>query len=196
MSHAVATRWYRAPELLFGARKYQQSVDTWACGCVIAELLTLSPLLPGDTDIDQLLKVTQLMGSPTAARWPGVESLPDYGKIELPSDVPPMSLRSVMPSTSDEAILILSRMLRYDGMTRASPRSLLGADWTRRSSCTRPLTAPELVSPRSTSEAAACAATDAGTVQRQSRAQALAKSLAFPRACETRQRLLRVRLAV
>ena len=42
LSHAVATRWYRAPELLFGARRYDIGVDIWACGCVIAQLLTLS----------------------------------------------------------------------------------------------------------------------------------------------------------
>lgn len=45
-SHQVATRWYRAPELLYGARYYTEAVDLWAVGCILGELLTNSPLFP------------------------------------------------------------------------------------------------------------------------------------------------------
>lgn len=45
-SHQVATRWYRAPELLYGARYYSEAVDLWAVGCILGELLTYSPLFP------------------------------------------------------------------------------------------------------------------------------------------------------
>ena len=47
MSHQVATRWYRAPELLYGARRYNYAVDMWSAGTIIGELLTFSPLFPG-----------------------------------------------------------------------------------------------------------------------------------------------------
>ncbi len=53
-SHQVATRWYRAPELLYGSRSYNQKVDLWSAGCVIAEMLNHSPLFAGENDIDQL----------------------------------------------------------------------------------------------------------------------------------------------
>ncbi|PFX17201.1 Cyclin-dependent kinase 20 [Stylophora pistillata] len=53
-SHQVATRWYRAPELLYGARKYDEGVDLWAVGCIFGELLNNSPLFPGESDITQL----------------------------------------------------------------------------------------------------------------------------------------------
>ena len=43
-SHAVATRWYRAPELLYGAREYGSEVDMWAVGCIFAELLGGCPV--------------------------------------------------------------------------------------------------------------------------------------------------------
>jgi cell cycle related kinase len=49
----VATRWYRAPELLYGARWYTEGVDLWAVGCILGELLNSSPLFPGENDIDQ-----------------------------------------------------------------------------------------------------------------------------------------------
>ena len=68
LSHAVATRWYRAPELLLGARRYGPGVDVWACGAVLAQLLTLSPLLPGESDIDQLVCVRVIWPPSAPAR--------------------------------------------------------------------------------------------------------------------------------
>ncbi|CAH8273012.1 unnamed protein product [Arabidopsis lyrata] len=50
----VFARWYRAPELLFGAKKYGAAVDVWAAGCIFAELLLRRPFLQGNSDIDQL----------------------------------------------------------------------------------------------------------------------------------------------
>ena len=129
LSHAVATRWYRAPELLFGARRYDTGVDVWACGCVIAQLLTLSPLLPGDSDIDQLFTVVRFLGSPTPEVWPGVEALPDYCKIELPQDVPPRPLRSMVPLASEAALSLAEQMLRYDAARRLSPLHALRHPW-------------------------------------------------------------------
>eukprot|EP00501_MAST-03F_sp_TOSAG23-6_P000171 GSMAST32.ASY1.ANO1.174.1 assembled CDS len=53
-SHQVASRWYRAPELLFGSRSYGFGIDTWSVGCIFAELLSLNPAFPGSNDIDQI----------------------------------------------------------------------------------------------------------------------------------------------
>ncbi|KAK5966480.1 Cyclin dependent kinase 7 [Trichostrongylus colubriformis] len=52
-THQVVTRWYRAPELIWGARAYGTGVDIWAIGCIIAELLLRVPLFPGESDLDQ-----------------------------------------------------------------------------------------------------------------------------------------------
>lgn len=61
------------------------SVDVWACGCVLAELLAWRPLFPGETDIDQLQRVLALRGTPDVwlDDWPEVASLPDYEKISF-----------------------------------------------------------------------------------------------------------------
>ncbi|XP_037267474.1 cyclin-dependent kinase 20 [Falco rusticolus] len=69
-SHQVATRWYRAPELLYGARHYDEGVDLWAVGCVFGELLNLSPLFPGESDIEQLCCVLRALGTPSPRAWP------------------------------------------------------------------------------------------------------------------------------
>jgi cyclin-dependent kinase-like len=58
----VATRWYRAPELLVGDVEYGKAVDIWATGCIFAEILTGQPLFPGDTDLDQLYRIMKCLG--------------------------------------------------------------------------------------------------------------------------------------
>jgi cyclin-dependent kinase-like len=58
----VATRWYRAPELLVGDTQYGPPVDIWAIACVFAELLTSRPLWPGGSDVDQLYLISQTLG--------------------------------------------------------------------------------------------------------------------------------------
>lgn len=58
----MATRWYRAPELLVGDTEYGKAVDIWATGCIFAEVLTGQPLFPGDTDIDQLYRIIKCLG--------------------------------------------------------------------------------------------------------------------------------------
>lgn len=58
----VATRWYRAPELLVGDTLYGREVDVWAVGCLMAEMMTGNPLFAGDSDIDQLFLITKALG--------------------------------------------------------------------------------------------------------------------------------------
>ncbi|XP_049826543.1 cyclin-dependent kinase-like 1 isoform X2 [Aethina tumida] len=60
----VATRWYRAPELLVGDPNYGAPVDIWAIGCLFAEMVTGDPLFPGESDIDQLFLIVKMLGKP------------------------------------------------------------------------------------------------------------------------------------
>lgn len=58
----VATRWYRAPELLVGDTQYGPAVDVWAIGCVFAELISGQALWPGKSDVDQLYLIKKTLG--------------------------------------------------------------------------------------------------------------------------------------
>ncbi|XP_050691283.1 cyclin-dependent kinase-like 4 isoform X2 [Eriocheir sinensis] len=58
----VATRWYRAPELLVGDTQYGTQVDVWAIGCVLAELVKGEALWPGKSDVDQLYLIRKTLG--------------------------------------------------------------------------------------------------------------------------------------
>jgi len=62
----VATRWYRAPEIILGSTSYTKAVDMWALGCIIAEMFTAKPLLPGSSTVDQLDKILDICGRPDA----------------------------------------------------------------------------------------------------------------------------------
>lgn len=64
MTDYIATRWYRAPEILLGSENYNTSVDMWAIGCIFAELLTRKPFLPGTDSENQLKKIVEMIGSP------------------------------------------------------------------------------------------------------------------------------------
>ena len=94
-THQVFARWYRAPELLLGSKIYGPGVDLWAVGCIFAELMLRRPFVPGSSDIDQLGRIYQQLGTPTEETWPGHKNLPDYMEF---SRVPPPPLRDAFPS--------------------------------------------------------------------------------------------------
>ena len=58
----VATRWYRAPEILMGSSRYTFGVDMWAVGCILGEMIQGRPIFPGTSTINQLEKITELVG--------------------------------------------------------------------------------------------------------------------------------------
>jgi cyclin-dependent kinase 7 len=70
MTPTVITRWYRPPELLFGAQYYSDAVDIWSCGCIFAELMLRTPYFASETDIDQLKTIFQARGTPKEKDWP------------------------------------------------------------------------------------------------------------------------------
>ena len=116
-SHQVATRWYRSPELLYGARVYDEGVDLWGVGCILGELINNSPLFPGENDIDQLCRVTRILGTPNEQVWPGLFDLPDYKKITFP-DLPPIPLHKIVPDAATLALDLLESFLVYSSRRR------------------------------------------------------------------------------
>jgi glycogen synthase kinase 3 beta len=61
----ICSRYYRAPELIFGATDYTCAIDMWSAGCVFAELLLGHPMFPGETGVDQLVEIIKILGTPT-----------------------------------------------------------------------------------------------------------------------------------
>lgn len=125
LTSCVGTRWFRAPELLYGSTSYGLEVDLWSLGCIFAELLTLEPLFPGNSDIDQLARIFNVLGNLTEEVWPGCSKLPDYRTISFTKIESPMGLEACLPNRSPAEIAIVKRLLCYDPTSRATPMELL-----------------------------------------------------------------------
>ena len=65
LSEYVATRWYRPPEVLLNYETYGPALDVWSVGCILAELILRRPLFPGETTMDQIAKIVNIIGSPS-----------------------------------------------------------------------------------------------------------------------------------
>ncbi|KAG2457883.1 CDKL1 protein, partial [Polypterus senegalus] len=103
----VATRWYRAPELLVGDTQYGPPVDVWAIGCVFAELLSGVPLWPGKSDVDQLYLIRKTLGD-LIPRHQQVFSANKFFSgisIPVPENMEPLELK--LPGLSYQALSLM-----------------------------------------------------------------------------------------
>ncbi|CAK4623631.1 hypothetical protein LEN26_019840, partial [Aphanomyces euteiches] len=89
----VATRWYRSPELLLGSTKYGKSVDIWAIGCIMGELLDGQPLFPGESEIDQLYMIQKVLGPLTPDHMELFLSNPRFAGLKFPDMSRPETLQ-------------------------------------------------------------------------------------------------------
>ncbi|CAK9013951.1 unnamed protein product [Durusdinium trenchii] len=124
----VVTLWYRAPELLLGAKRYTMAVDMWSVGCNFGELLLKRPLLPGKCEEHQLQLTCELLGTPSPRIWPGVERFPHYAVFKLPENAF-NNLGLKFPDLPDSCLDLLNRLLTFDPEKRASASSGLQHQW-------------------------------------------------------------------
>ena len=122
-THEVVTLWYRAPEILLGARQYSVPVDMWSVGCIFAEMAQKRPLFLGDSEIDQLFKIFRVLGTPNDQVFPGVTSLPDF-KSTFPK-WKPTGLARLVPNIDEVGLDLLSKMVCSDPAQRISAKAAL-----------------------------------------------------------------------
>ena len=108
----ICSRYYRAPELIFGAVDYTVAIDVWSYGCVLAELLLGTPIFPGPTAVDQLVEIVRIIGTPTKDEVMNMN--PNYQEYKNFPVVRPPSWPSIFkPNTDSEAIDLVSKLLVY-----------------------------------------------------------------------------------
>lgn len=113
----VSTRWYRAPEVLLQSSSYTPAIDMWAVGAVLAELFTLCPIFPGESEIDQLYKICCVLGPPDWTSFPELRSASRLFDISC-FDITPANLSDVIPNASSEAIDLIKQLCSWDPLRR------------------------------------------------------------------------------
>uniref|UniRef100_A0A1B0DIR3 cyclin-dependent kinase n=1 Tax=Phlebotomus papatasi TaxID=29031 RepID=A0A1B0DIR3_PHLPP len=124
----VVTLWYRAPELLLGAKIQTTAVDIWAVGCILGELLGHKPLLPGTTEIGQLELIVDLLGTPSDGIWPEFSSLPAVQNFTLKQQ-PYNNLKQRFPWLSAAGLRLLNFLFMYDPKKRATAEECLHSSY-------------------------------------------------------------------
>ncbi|KAM9637085.1 serine/threonine-protein kinase MAK isoform 1-T1 [Morphnus guianensis] len=120
----VSTRWYRAPEVLLRSSIYSSPIDMWAVGSIMAELYTLRPLFPGTSEVDEIFKICQVLGTPKKSDWPEGYHLASAMNFRFPQCVP-ISLKTLIPNASNEAIQLMSDMLNWNPKKRPTASQAL-----------------------------------------------------------------------
>jgi len=114
----ICSRYYRAPELIFGATNYTTNIDIWSTGCVMAELMLGQPLFPGESGIDQLVEIIKVLGTPSREQIRTMN--PNYMEHKFPQIKPHPFSKVFRPRTPPEAIDLVSKLLEYTPEARLS----------------------------------------------------------------------------
>ena len=136
-THEVVTLWYRAPELLLGARKYSTPIDMWSLGCIMAEFLAKEPLFPGKSPIDEIDKIFKTLGTPNEKIWPDFVKLPgvrcNFTKqpFNRLREKFPATAFAGRPTLSEKGFDLLNRLLTYDPSKRITADEALNHEWFR-----------------------------------------------------------------
>lgn len=126
MTEYVATRWYRAPEVMLTAAKYSRAMDIWSCGCILAELFLKRPLLPGRDYRHQLMLIFGIIGSPTEEDMLTIESPRARQYIQqLPHIERPNWQTTIFKNCNLLGIDLLSKMLIFDPKKRITAKEIL-----------------------------------------------------------------------
>mmetsp|Transcript_6105 Transcript_6105/g.21426 ORF Transcript_6105/g.21426 Transcript_6105/m.21426 type:complete len:428 (-) Transcript_6105:3281-4564(-) len=114
----ICSRYYRAPELIFGATDYTTTIDIWSAGCVMAELMLGQPLFPGESGVDQLVEIIKILGTPTREEIHSMN--PNYTEFKFPQIKAHPWTKVFHKRMPVDAIQLVSCMLQYSPNLRCS----------------------------------------------------------------------------
>jgi mitogen-activated protein kinase 15 len=121
----VATRWYRAPEILLSSTRYTFGVDMWACGCILGELINGKPIFPGTSTMNQLDRILEVTGRPSPEDIDSIQSPFAATMLESMRAPDTPRLDAMFPSASPEALDLLGKLMHFNPDKRISTEEAL-----------------------------------------------------------------------
>lgn len=145
LSTDVVTLWYRSPDILLGNSSYGSSVDMWAIGCIIGEMINKEPLFQGKDKVDQFITITKVLGKSNLESWNALNKLPgikdDDGKLLMAANIEAItsslvndnssstSLQQRIPGIDAEGFDLIRQLLRYAPEERISAKEAIAHPW-------------------------------------------------------------------
>jgi len=121
----ICSRYYRAPELIFGATEYTPAIDIWSTGCVIAEIVIGQPIFPGESASDQLVEIIKILGTPSKQQI--LEMNPEYNEFKFPIiKAYPWTKFFKNKNINEDFIDFINKLLCYEPDNRIKPLKSLG----------------------------------------------------------------------
>jgi serine/threonine protein kinase len=127
LTEYVVTRWYRAPEVMCCSRLYDSQIDTWALGCIAAELYTRRPLFKGRNHIEQLQLIFHFMGTPTDLTWITTQDAKKW--ISQMAAKPAKNMMEVLPKSTPLAQKFVGKLLEVNPTKRPTVSEALRDPW-------------------------------------------------------------------
>ncbi|XP_041316484.1 mitogen-activated protein kinase 7-like [Pyrgilauda ruficollis] len=118
LTEYVATRWYRAPELLLSLHRYTRAIDMWSVGCIFAEMLGRRQLFPGRNYVHQLQLIMAVLGTPPPGVMAAIGAERVRAYVQSLPPRPPVPWESLFGDAEPAALALLGRMLRFDPRER------------------------------------------------------------------------------
>ncbi|CAH8570062.1 Mitogen-activated protein kinase 1 [Schistosoma haematobium] len=113
LTEYVATRWYRAPEIMLTSKLYTKAIDIWSIGCIMAEMLSNRVLFPGKHYIDQLNLILQVLGSPSKEDFETIVNLKARAYLESLPHRTKVPWKQLYPYASESALDLLDKLLCF-----------------------------------------------------------------------------------
>ena len=131
MTDYVATRWYRAPEILLGSTRYGVQADMWSVGCIFGELLGGKPMFPGTSTLSQINKVLEVTGKPSKEDIDSINSELAPTMLENVVINKTKSLKALYPKATEDELDLLSKLLQFNPNKRIDVNTALEHNYVK-----------------------------------------------------------------
>lgn len=118
LTEYVATRWYRAPEIMLSSHSYSKAIDNWSVGCILAELLGGKPVFKGKDYVDQLNQILKIIGTPNEETLIRIGSKRAQSYVRSLPFMPKIPFSQLFPQANPDGLDLLEKMLALDPSRR------------------------------------------------------------------------------